>query len=113
MADLVARFGRPLLPVLVVTLAGILGVLRGPGTAILLLAGAVLVLVISLLWQSLRVLVGDAPLSLEATMGLLATSTEDGEKRAVLRALKDLDYERSVGKLTEEDYLELSTRYRA
>jgi len=31
----------------------------------------------------------------------------------VLRALNDLKFERSVGKITEEDYNELSARYRA
>jgi hypothetical protein len=31
----------------------------------------------------------------------------------VLRALKDLEYERSVGKISEEDYHEYSARYRA
>ena len=34
-------------------------------------------------------------------------------KRAVLRALKDLEYERSVGKISPEDYAELSAKYRA
>jgi len=31
----------------------------------------------------------------------------------VLRALKDLEFERSVGKIGEDDYAELSARYRA
>jgi hypothetical protein len=31
----------------------------------------------------------------------------------VLRALKDLEYERSVGKIDEQDFMELSEKYRA
>jgi hypothetical protein len=31
----------------------------------------------------------------------------------VLRALKDLEYERSVGKISPEDYAELSAKYRS
>jgi hypothetical protein len=42
-----------------------------------------------------------------------ARSAEEEQKRAVLRALKDLEYERSVGKISEEDYHEYSVRYRA
>jgi hypothetical protein len=58
------------------------------------------------------VLVGEAPLSLEASLWHADTVQEDDKKQAVLRALKDLDYERSVGKLSEDDYKELSQRYR-
>ncbi len=42
-----------------------------------------------------------------------APSKVEEEKRAVLRALKDLEYERGVGKLSPEDYAELSSKYRA
>src|SRR5262249_33242273 len=35
------------------------------------------------------------------------------QKRAVLRALKDLEFERSVGKISEEDYRVLVGQYRA
>jgi hypothetical protein len=39
-------------------------------------------------------------------------SAEEEQKRAVLRALKDLEYERSVGKISDHDYADLSARYR-
>ena len=39
-------------------------------------------------------------------------SAEEERKRAVLRALKDLEYERSVGKVSDADYAELSNQYR-
>jgi hypothetical protein len=46
-------------------------------------------------------------------MTLGAPTAEEEQKRALLRALKDLEYERSVGKITPDDYQELATRYRA
>jgi hypothetical protein len=58
-------------------------------------------------------LTGESPLTLEEALSLGAPSAEEEQKRAVLRALKDLEFERSVGKITQEDYVELSTRYRA
>jgi hypothetical protein len=103
----------PAIPVAVVVLAIGLGVLRGPGAAVLVLAAGALVGAIALLWTSLRVLVGDAPLSLDEAINLGAPTALDEEKRAILRALKDLDYEHSIGKLTEDDYHQLSAKYRA
>jgi hypothetical protein len=76
-------------------------------------AGLVLTLVIGLMWQSLQHLSGDTELSFEEALGLGAPTAEEEQKRAVLRALKDLEYERSVGKISEADFHELSARYRA
>jgi len=73
-----------------------------------MLLGAVM-----LLWSSLGRLTGESPLTLDEAIGLAAPSAEEERKRAVLRALKDLDYERSVGKISEEDYADLAARYRA
>jgi hypothetical protein len=77
------------------------------------MAAGALVLVIALLWSSVAGLSGDTPLSLDEALGMGAPSTEEEQKRAVLRALKDLEYERSVGKISEEDFHEFSERYRA
>jgi hypothetical protein len=52
-------------------------------------------------------------LSLDEALGLGAPSAEEEQKRSLLRALKDLEYERSVGKISEQDYQEFSARYRA
>jgi ribosomal protein L40E len=91
------------------------GVGFGVGPAILVLAAGALVSVIGLLWASLRTLGGDAPLA----EGLVtaAAMREDvsrlaERKRRVLRALKDLELEHSVGKIDDEDYAEISARYR-
>jgi hypothetical protein len=42
-----------------------------------------------------------------------APSREEERKQSVLRMLKDLEYERAVGKIAEADFQELSAKYRA
>jgi hypothetical protein len=100
------------LPLAAVVAAAILGVTRGVATALLVLAASALLLAILALWNSIQSLDDQAELSLDEALALGAPSAEEEKKRAVLRALKDLEYERSVGKISEEDYLDLSTRYR-
>jgi hypothetical protein len=89
------------------------GFFSGIELAFLVLAGGVLVLVITLMWVSVQSLTGSASLDFEEALGMGAPSKVEEEKRAVLRALKDLEYERGVGKISPEDYAELSARYRA
>jgi hypothetical protein len=60
-----------------------------------------------------QALTGESPLTLEEALTLGAPSAEEEQKRSILRALKDLEFERGVGKISEEDYAELSERYRA
>lgn len=87
---------------------------RGFGLSIglLTLAGGVLCGTIWLLWSSLQGLTGEAPLTLEEALSLGAPSAEEEQKRAVLRALKDLEYERAVGKINDADYASLAEHYR-
>jgi hypothetical protein len=99
-------------PVVVLT-ALVVGATAGLGPSLLVLAGGVLTGVVLLFWSSLGRLTGESPLSLEEAIGLGAPSPEEERKRSILRALKDLEYERSVGKISEEDFAELSARYRA
>jgi hypothetical protein len=108
------RTGRIAAGVAVATVvtAVAVGAVYGIALSILLLATGALALVIALLWASVRNLTGDTPLTLDEALGLGAPSPEEEQKRAVLRALKDLEYERSVGKISEEDYREYSARYR-
>jgi hypothetical protein len=104
----------PYAGVLFALAAGILVKLSfGTQTALLVWAGAALIAIILLFWSSLQSLTGSAPLTLEEALGMGAPRAEEEQKRAVLRALKDLEYERSVGKISDEDYAELSSRYRA
>jgi hypothetical protein len=91
------------------------GLAVGFGPAILVLASTALLSTIALLWASLRTLSGDAPLptALEASAGRRERADAPSEqKRQVLRALKDLEAERALGKIEEADYTELAARYR-
>src|SRR5690349_11837727 len=99
-------------PVVVLT-ALIVGATAGLGPSLLVLAAGMLVGVVLLLWSSVGRLTGESPLTLEEAIGLGAPSPEEERKHSILRALKDLEYERSVGKISEEDFAELSARYRA
>jgi hypothetical protein len=104
---------RWLLPVVWLVAVIVIGQLSGIQLAFLVLAGGVLVLVITLLWVSVQSLTGGSALGFEEALGMGAPSRVEEEKRAVLRALKDLEYERGVGKISPEDFAELSARYRA
>src|SRR3954466_4258397 len=106
----VPRWAVPLLPL---TIAIVLGNLYGVQLVVLTLAAGALLLVIWLLWSSVQALAGESELTFEEAFSLGARSAEEEQKRAVLRALKDLEYERSVGKISEDDYHEYSARYRA
>jgi LSD1 subclass zinc finger protein len=91
------------------------GVLTSAGPAILVLAGGALLGTITLLWASLRTLGGDAPLptDLEALAGRsMAPSDLVSRKGTILRALKDLEHEREIGKLDDADFEEVAARYR-
>lgn len=91
----------------------IAGLAYGRGPFFLGLAFSVLLLAIVVFWQSLLSLTGDAPLTLDEALSLAAPSAEEERKVSILRTLKDLEYERSVGKISEDDYRELSQKYRS
>ena len=103
------------LPLVTASLTLVTGVLLGPPIAILVLASGVLLGVIALFWASLRILSGDAALSpeleaLDATAH--AVDALASRKKMLVRALKDLDNERALGKLEDEDFEQLSYTYR-
>ena len=59
--------------------------------------------------------IGKSTLMLQAAAALNGTgpvlyATEEEQKRAVLRALKDLEFEHSVGKIDDADYAEMLDR---
>lgn len=104
------------LPIVTLTIAAIVAILVGPATSILVVAAGILLGVISLLWASLRVLSGDAPLppELEALdMSAQGIDALAARKKMLLRALKDLENERGLGKLEDEDYEQIAATYRA
>ena len=104
------RRAAPLVALLAAITAGLL---YGVQLVVLTLAASALLLVIWLLWSSVQALAGQSELTFEEAFSLGTRSAEEEQKRAVLRALKDLEYERSVGKISEDDYHEYSARYRA
>lgn len=108
-----ARWSRLALPVVTIALALGVGAWRGVPLAVLVLAGGALVAVIAVFWASLRTLLGETPLSGADAFAIGSPHAEEEQKRAVLRALKDLEFERSVGKISEEDYEALVAKYRA
>jgi hypothetical protein len=99
-------------PLFAVAVASGFGFWGGWPPALMVLALIALLLVIGLFWSSVQGLAGESPLTLEEALTLGAPSAEEEQKRALLRALNDLKYERSVGKISEDDYAELSQRYR-
>jgi len=113
------RLGRSLalgLPLLTVVVAVSVGLITSIGPALLVVTGGVLVGTVALLWASLRTLGGDAPLPQDLDrLAAHADRFGDAEerKRAVLRALKDLEHERDIGKMDPEDYAEIAAHYRA
>jgi hypothetical protein len=109
----IAGHSRWLYPLTVVGLAILLGNLFGLGLGLLIVAGGVFGAGIWLIWSSLQSLTGEAPLTLDEAISLGAPSTEEEQKRAVLRALKDLEYERDVGKINADDYASLAAHYRS
>ena len=108
---LIGESGKWVAPA-VVLVALVVGATAGLGPSLLVLAGGMLTGIVLLLWSSIGRLTGESPLTLEEAVGLAAPSPEEERKRSILRALKDLEYERSVGKISEDDFAELSARYR-
>jgi hypothetical protein len=89
--------------------------LRFAGLSGAFLVGAALALslVISLIWASLdRLQTGDE-MSFDDALHLATPTAAEEQKRAVLRTLKDLEYELSVGKVSDEDFASVSAQYRA
>ncbi|MCA9647942.1 MAG: zinc ribbon domain-containing protein [Myxococcales bacterium] len=110
--DSVSQHKAWAIPLIVVAAVGA-GAYAGVGTALLVLAGAFMLFVISSFWASVQSLTGEADLNLDEALSLAAPSAELEQKRATLRALKDLEFEHSIGKITDADYKDLSARYRA
>ncbi|MCC6213724.1 MAG: zinc ribbon domain-containing protein [Polyangiaceae bacterium] len=116
-AGLAGRFPAQLLTTRVAPAAFIVasvgvGLRAGLGSALLVLAFGLLLLVVALLWASVARLTDPAALEVVDALELAGTSAEEERKRAVLRALKDLEHERALGKVSEVDYAALAARYR-
>jgi hypothetical protein len=84
--------------------AGALGLLFGIPALLLGLAAGTLSLVIVLMWGSLQQMEESDEMEFEQALSYAAPSVEEEQKRALLRTLKDLEYELSVGKISRDDY---------
>lgn len=110
-----ARLIAIALPLSTVGAALAVGASSGIATGLLVLAGGVVLGAVAAAWASVRTLTGDAPLphSLEAAeMRLGAADSRVARRTMLLRALKDLESERAIGKLSEDDYESVAPRYR-
>lgn len=97
---------------LVLIAAGLGHALGGTPVMLLVVAGSSLTLAIGLIWRSLQRMGEADEMDFEEALSLAAPSATEEQKRAVLRALKDLEYERHVGKISEEDFKLVSAEYR-
>ncbi len=84
----------------------------GPPGVVLGLAAGTFILVIASFWSSLRTALGETKLTGADAFAIGSPRVEEEQKRSVLRALKDLEFERSVGKISDEDYKALVGGYR-
>jgi len=106
-----AAFG---IPVGSVVAALVVTAVTSAGPGLLVLAGGIILGAIALFWASLRTLTGDAPLAgdLEESTFSAPADPLAARKTMLLRALKDLDNEKAVGKIHEKDHAILGARYR-
>jgi len=112
----IARFVAIGLPLVTIASALAVGFLMGPATSILVAAAGLLLGVIAILWGSIRILSGDAPLPPELEELDMRAQGNDpllSRKKMLLRALKDLDNERAIGKLDTDDFEPIAAQYRA
>lgn len=77
---------------------------------LMIFAGVALFLALTALWRSFAALFGPGEASATALTTRRAALLE--EKHALLISLKDLMFEKELGKLSEQDFLVLERRYR-
>jgi hypothetical protein len=74
-------------------------------------AGALSVTIVAM-WSSLQQMGEPSEMTFEQALSFAAPTATEEQKRALLRTLKDLEYELSVGKISREDYEEVSAEIR-
>ena len=117
-AQLESRFlsRASIVVVLLAALAGLFGAaFAGAPVGILALASGALLVAVLFLWSSLRTLSGDAELTAVAELEDMAPPEASlfAQKSMLLRAIRDLENEHSLGRLTEEDFATSRAQYRA
>lgn len=76
----------------------------GTPPVFLFLAAVALLVAIFFVWSSLEIGRDNKKMSFEEALSFAMPTLAEEQKLAILRALKDLEYEREVGKISEEDY---------
>lgn len=99
--------------VLMVGACAVAGQLGGAPLVVLVLALAFLLGAVALFWSSLLRARDDVPLDVHELAVLAAPSAEAERKTSVLRAIRDIEFERAVGKISEADHAVLSGELRA
>lgn len=109
------RFVSIGLPIATVVSAIGVGAFASVGSGLLVAAAGTLLGTIAFLWASLRTLSGDAPLPYGLEEGALRDEVDAlaEQKRRALRALKDLEAERALGRIDDADYELVQASYRA
>jgi hypothetical protein len=79
----------------------------------LLLAAAALAACVYFVWSSLTSVEGTSSMDFDEAMTFAVPTVAEEEKLSILRALKDLEFERAVGKISEADYQAVLSDYRA
>lgn len=84
-----------------------------PAAFFLAFSGVLLVLALVALWQSLRSAFGGGASALgDVEAGLPERAALLEEKKTLLRAIRDIAFEREVGKIGDEDFTRLDQAYR-
>lgn len=107
-----ARSVAPGVLLLLVVAVSVAGWLGGASGVLIVLAATALCTAIALMWTSLERMGEQASLDFEDALSVAVPSATEEQKLAVLRALKDLEYELTVGKISREDFDHASSDYR-
>ncbi|MFO0651902.1 MAG: zinc ribbon domain-containing protein [Polyangiales bacterium] len=111
--DELARY-VPVIGAAVVVLVAIpVGITRGAPAVALWLAFSALASAVLMFWEALRVTLDPTAPGDEVEIDDEGVPAElDARKKAALQALRDIEFERSIGRLSEEDYKGLEKKYR-
>ncbi len=109
------RYTAAIAAAVVIVVAVPVGIVKGAPAVVLWLAFTMLSGAVLLFWETLRLVLdpsqpGDAD---EGDDDGAALGALESRKRAALQALRDLEFERSIGRIGEEDHHALEARYRA
>ncbi len=111
--DELARYVPAVGVAVVLVVAVPLGILRGAPTVVLWIAFALLASAVLIFWEAMRTALDPAASGDEIDADDEGVPAElDARKKAALQALRDIEFERSIGRLSDEDFKGLEKKYR-